>query len=139
MAIRDEHVMGVGVDLVEVERIKRAMARWGSVFISRVFLERESADCCERLRPWVHYAGRFAAKEAVAKALGTGIGVGARLGWHDIEIVANRSEGPPLVRFSQAAERMRQSRGVGRVLVSLSHAREYAVACAVIMGPNHES
>lgn len=127
-----ENVVGIGVDLVEIDRIRSAMRRWGERFVDRVFCESERDDCDNRSRPWIHYAGRFAVKEAVAKALGTGVGVGARLNWLDIEVVSG--SGAPSVRFSSEAERVCLKRGVKSVFISLSHARDYAVAQALLTG-----
>lgn len=127
-------VLGIGVDLVEIGRLRRAIRRWAGRFTARVFLAGEQADCESKTRPWVHYAGRFAVKEAVAKALGTGIGIGSGLGWLDIEVVTDHDAKAPSVRFSPAGQRMIRARGVGQVLVSLSHTREYAVAQAVLIG-----
>ena len=132
--MKGERIVGIGIDLVETDRIRNAIRRWGETFTARIFLESERAECERRARPWVHYAGRFAVKEAVAKALGTGIGVGSRLDWLDIEVVSDRDEGAPSVRLAPAAERVLRSRGGDRVVVSLAHARDYAVAQAVLIG-----
>lgn len=131
--MKHESIVGIGIDLVEIVRIRNAVRRWGDRFVTKVFVEEERAYCAKRARPWLHYAGRFAVKEAVAKALGTGIGVGARLNWLDIEVLPNHDEGAPLVRFRPGAEHIRRERGVGRVLISLSHAHDYVVAQAVLM------
>ena len=110
------------------------LEQWECRFTWRVFLAGERAECDSKAMPWVHYAGRFAVKEAVAKALGTGIGIGSKLGWLDIEVVTDHDAKAPSVRFSPAGQRMIHARGVVRVLVSLSHTREYAVAQAVLVG-----
>ena len=81
--------------------------------------------------PSRHYAGRFAVKEAVTKAFGTGIGPG--LGWLDIEVVRNADTGAPSVRISSRSWKMAEEKGVGRILVSLSHTRNYAVAHALVL------
>jgi len=81
-------VLGTGVDLVENERVRALLTRWGSRFRDRVYLPAEQAYCESKASPWLYYAGRFAVKEAVSKAFGTGIGEG--LGWLDIEVVKIR-------------------------------------------------
>ncbi len=127
-------VLGIGVDLVEIERLRHALEQWAGRFKARVFLAGEQAECESRGRPWVHYAGRFAVKEAVAKALGTGVGFGSELGWLDIEVAADHEVKAPSVRFSPKGQRIMRARRIGRVLVSLSHTREYAVAQVVLVG-----
>ncbi len=131
-------ILGIGVDIVEIPRIRRAIQRWGGRFINRVFLPGEQAYCAKKAQPWIHYAGRFALKEAVAKALGTGIGVGATLDWLDIEVAAKPGKGAPLIRFSKEAKRHLSDRGAGDALASVSHARDYAIAQAVLLANTHE-
>ncbi len=126
-------IVGVGVDIVEIPRMRNAIQRWGARFLDRVFLAGEQLDCGKRAQPWIHYAGRFALKEAVAKALGTGIGVGAGLDWLDIEVTSNKQDRAPIIRFSAAGKRKLRARGAGHALVSVSHARDYAVAQAVLL------
>ena len=82
-------ILGIGVDLVEVERIDQSIERHGAHFLQRVFTEREIAYCSKMRTPGPHYAARFAAKEAVSKAFGTGIG--ASVGWLDIEVARKPS------------------------------------------------
>ena len=124
-------VLGIGVDLVENERMRAVLDRWGAHFKSRVFLPAEQCYCEACGRPWQHYAGRFAVKEAVSKALGTGIG--QPVGWLDIEVVRGAS-GAPAVQLHGGARKLACRRGAGRVLVSLAHTRNYAVAQAVLLG-----
>ncbi|MCX6996187.1 MAG: holo-ACP synthase [Kiritimatiellaeota bacterium] len=123
-------VFGLGVDLVENERMRAVLDRWGAQFKGRVFLPAEQRYCEACGRPWQHYAGRFAVKEAVSKALGTGIG--RPVGWLDIEVVRGAS-GAPAVRLRGGARKLARRRGVGRVLVSLAHTRNYAVAQALLI------
>lgn len=125
-------VLGVGVDLVENERMRSALRRWGRTFRHKVFQPAEQAYCDGKAEPWRHYAGRFAIKEAVSKAFGTGIGT--HLGWLDIEVRRDPDTGAPSVRLSDKGGRLARRRGVGRVLVSLSHTRHYAVAQALLVG-----
>jgi len=124
-------VVGAGIDLVENDRMQETLARWGAQFLDRVFLPEEQAYCQGKAAPAHHFAGRFAVKEAVTKAFGTGIG--PHLGWLDIEVV-RRPSGEPTVRLSAAAQDWARRQGVEDVLVSLSHTRHYAVAQALLLG-----
>ena len=137
-------VLGIGLDLVEVARIERAVARWGDCFLSRVFTPREMADCRmdRSTRPGdpapvgrggfrsEALAARFAAKEAVFKALGRGR---PELGWHDAEVVSD-AWGKPQVVLSGRALSLAAELGVVRVLVSLTHLRGLAGAQVVASG-----
>jgi holo-[acyl-carrier protein] synthase len=117
----------VGVDLIEVGRIASALSRHGDRFLRRVYTESERAYCRRRAP---ELAARFAAKEAVAKALGTGIGA---VDWHEIEVVRGPSGAPGLELHGRAralAERL----GLGRPLLSLAHTREHAIAFVVWQG-----
>ncbi len=125
-------VLGVGIDLVENTRLREAMERWEGRFVERVFRESERSYCEGQAVPWRHYAGRFAVKEAVSKAFGTGIG--DRVGWLDIEVTRDEGTGAPSVRLFGNALRLARERGVARVLVSLSHSHAYAVAEALLVG-----
>lgn len=124
-------MLGIGVDLVETQRMRGVLSRWGRAFVERVFLPTERSYCEGRPEPPRHYAGRFAIKEAVSKAFGTGIG--EHLGWLDIEVIRDPATGAPSVRLSQKGIRLAARRGVGRILVSLSHTRHYAVAQALLL------
>lgn len=125
-------VLGTGIDLVENDRMKETLGEWSKRFKNRVFLKSEQRYCESKAAPWRHYAGRFAVKEAVTKAFGTG--VGEHLGWLDIEVVRDARTGAPSVRLSAKGEKLARARGVRRVLVSLSHTRHYAVAHALLAG-----
>lgn len=125
-------VLGVGVDLVENARMKSTLRRWGKAFRKKVFLPEEQAYCEGKAEPARHYAGRFAIKEAVSKAFGTGIS--EHLGWLDIEVRRDPDSGAPSVRLNAKGGRLARRRGVARVLVSLSHTRHYAVAQALLVG-----
>ncbi|MBN1269204.1 MAG: holo-ACP synthase [Kiritimatiellae bacterium] len=129
-------VVGVGVDLVENARMRETLSQWGGRFKHRVFVEDEQAYCESKAEPWRHYAGRFAVKEAVSKAFGTG--VGEHVGWLDIEVTRNHHTGAPSVRLTGKAGELAQRRGVRRILVSLSHTRDYAVAEALLLGEPRE-
>jgi holo-[acyl-carrier protein] synthase len=124
-------VLGVGIDLVESDRMRAALERWGGRFKARVFNAEEQAYCDGRAAAWRHYAGRFAVKEAVSKAFGTGIG--AHINWLDIEVVRDEQTGAPSVRLRGAGARLAEERGVSHVLVSLAHSRSHAVAQALLL------
>lgn len=124
-------ILGIGTDIVDVERMRRALGRSGRRFIERAFTEREAGYCLSRADPAVHFAGRFAAKEAVFKALGTGWAGG--MGWRDVEVVAD--EGPPTAFLSGRAKKLACEMGaLEPVRVSISHERTFAVAFAVLEG-----
>ena len=125
-------VRGIGVDLVENARMRAALQRWGARFTGRIFRPSERAYCDGRAQPAAHYAGRFAVKEAVSKAFGAG--GRAQLYWHDVEVVRHAVTGAPAVRLSARGQRLARRRGVGGILVSLSHTRHYAVALALLVG-----
>ncbi|MDR7588846.1 MAG: holo-ACP synthase [Armatimonadota bacterium] len=124
-------VCGVGVDLVEVRRVERALARWGDAFARRVFtaaeLERARAPRARSMR----LAARFAAKEAVMKALGLGW---RTMGWREIEILHDPL-GKPVVALHGHARAAADRQGVAHVLVSLAHTRHLALASAVALAP----
>ncbi len=122
-------LIGSGVDIVEIDRIEEAVERFGERFLRRIFLDAERAYCESRKRPAAHYAARFACKEAVSKAFSTGIG--AQIGWRDIEVVREPSGQPRLVLHGRGAE-MAERIGVDAGSISLSHCRDYAVAHALL-------
>ena len=119
---------GIGIDVVEVDRIELAIARQGEAFLRKLFTEAERSYCEKQARPALHFAARFAAKEAVSKALGTGIG--GQAGWLDLEVVRAES-GAPKMLFHGAAADFLSAAGIAEVQVSLTHARDYAAANAV--------
>jgi len=121
-------IYGIGIDVVEVERIEEAVERQGETFLNRLFTAGERTYCEKQKRPGLHFAARFAAKEAVSKALGTGIG--GRAGWLEMEVIRGES-GAPTMSFSGKAAEFLQAEGIAEVQVSLSHARDYAAANAV--------
>ncbi|HID88489.1 MAG TPA: holo-[acyl-carrier-protein] synthase [Anaerolineales bacterium] len=121
--------MVVGVDLVEVPRVERMLARYGERFLERVFTPGEVLYTRGRVP---ELAARFAAKEAVAKALGVGVRmlVPDGVGWRDVEILGDHRGRPEVYLHGQAAERA-QELGLTEWAISLSHTREYAVAFVV--------
>ena len=127
-------IHGIGIDVVEVERIASAIERHGEPFLARLFTASERAYCESQKRPALHFAARFAAKEAVSKALGTGIG--GEAGWLDLEIVRDVS-GAPKLTLSGAAAEFAKLKGISEIQISLTHAKEYAAANAIaIADPN---
>ncbi len=113
-------ILGTGVDITEVGRIKKAVEKWGEAFLNRVFTAEELINAKTRGSLYQHLAGRFAAKEAVFKALGD-----AELNWQDIEIL-NDKQGKPSCKFLNI-----KNKGVD-VIVSISHVKNYAVANAIV-------
>ena len=124
-------VLGLGVDIVEIERFASSMQRSGQAFLDRLFLPAEQAYCSPQREPARCFAARFAAKEAVSKALGTGIG--SQLAWRDIEIRRKDSGEPFIVLHGTGAETAKRL-GVSGILLSLSHSEHYAVANAICTG-----
>jgi holo-[acyl-carrier protein] synthase len=122
-------VIGIGVDLVECSRIQHSMDRFGDRFLRRVFTEGEVAYSMSMKFPARHLAARFAAKEAVSKAFGTGIG--KAMGWRDIDI-QKKPSGEPFLVFSGPAEELAKRRGVVNALITLSHTDHLAMACIVL-------
>ena len=124
-------IIGTGVDIVETERIGAAIARHGERFLARVFLDDERQYCAKMAGSERFYAARFAAKEAVSKAFGTGIG--ADVGWLDIEVRRKPSGEPFIVLHGHGAETARRL-GIAEIHISLSHSDHYAVAQALTIG-----
>jgi holo-[acyl-carrier protein] synthase len=122
-------ILGTGIDLIEVERIRSSHARFGGRFTGRILRPDEIAYCLQHQDPAPFLAARFAAKEAVSKAFGTGIG--EQLGWHDIE-VCRKESGEPFVVLHDKGAALLQARNGRCVHLSLSHTREYAAAVAVL-------
>ena len=124
-------ILGTGVDIVETARIRDSIQKFGERFLNRCFWHEEIAYCNGMKFAELHFAARFAAKEAISKAFGTGIG--HHLGWKDMEICKRESGEPYAVLHGKGAD-MAKARGVTGIFVSLSHCKEYAAAHAVITG-----
>jgi holo-[acyl-carrier protein] synthase len=123
-------LLGLGSDLIDIERIRGVLDRQGERFLERVFTDEERAYCLGMKHPHKHYAARFAAKEAVAKAFTTGIG--AELGWKSISVYHGlRHE--PLVRLDAAGEALLKHVGGTQVILTLSHTDTAAMAVAAIV------
>ncbi len=124
------NIYGIGIDVVDTPRIEKSIEQFGAGFLDRIFTPRER-DYCDRMRrPGPHYAARFAAKEAVAKALGTGFG--ETLGWTDVEVVRDPL-GKPDIILSGAGKKFAEDRGISSILISLSHSEQHAAANAVAL------
>ena len=119
-------VRGIGIDVVEIGRMEEVVAQWGDNFLRKVFTERELEYAHSKKNPIDHIAGRFAVKEAVAKALSTGWSSGFR--WKDVEVRNDTSGKPSVVLHGSVEELLAKS----RVLVSISHSESVVVAAAVI-------
>jgi holo-[acyl-carrier protein] synthase len=124
-------VVGIGIDVVEIARIRRLMDRWQDRFLQRVFTEAEIAYARRRHDPAQHLAARFAAKEATLKALGTGLSMGVR--WREMEVRRGRGQPPELTLSGRTAE-LGEARGIRRLHVSLSHDAGLAVAQVLAEG-----
>jgi len=122
---------GIGIDIIEVARIQASYERFGERFLNRILHPAEIAYCLSHKAPAPFLAARFAAKEAISKAFGTGIG--AQLSWHDME-VKRRDSGEPFVILHGAGEELLRKRGARAVRISLSHTQTYAAAVALLEG-----
>src|SRR3954451_5570869 len=122
-------ILGIGIDIIEVARIQASYERFGDRFVNRILLPNEISYCLSHKVPGPFLAVRFAAKEAISKAFGTGIG--AQLGWQDMEICRKES-GEPFVVLHGGGEKLLKQRGARMVLVSLSHTQAHAAAVAIL-------
>ena len=122
-------ILGTGIDIIEVERIKASYERFGERFLQRILRPAEIAYCLSHKEPAPFLAARFAAKEAISKAFGTGIG--AQLGWQDMEVFRKPS-GEPYVVLHDGGLRLLQERGARLVHLSLSHTANHATAMAIL-------
>ena len=126
---RDAVVLGVGTDLIEIARIQQSVARFGDRFLHRVYTPSEIVYCRGKKNAAESFAARFAAKEAGAKALGTGISQG--ISWLELEVVRQPGGRPTLHLTGRAAQRARQL-GVATVSLSLTHSKDIALAVVVM-------
>ena len=121
-------VVGLGIDIVEIQRIRQAL-QGGTAMVKRVFTDGEREYCASKRDIYQHFAGRFAAKEAAMKALGTGWQEGIR--WKDVEVVPDALGKPELVFHGRALEIL-DGCGAKSAFVTITHARDYAVAAVVL-------
>jgi holo-[acyl-carrier protein] synthase len=122
-------ILGVGIDIIEVERIASSYEKFGERFVNRILRPAEIEYCLSHKITGPFLAVRFAAKEAISKAFGTGIG--AQLSWQDME-VGRKESGEPFVILHDNGEKLLASRGGRIVRISLSHTKEYAAAVAIL-------
>ena len=130
------NVVGIGVDLAAIPRVREIVKRWDERFLRRVFTEGEIAYCRRRRDPVPHLAARFAAKEATLKALGTGLRMG--VSWREMEVRRERGQAPTMVLSGRCLD-IAVAKGGRRVLLSLTHDGDYALAQAMLVdGPPDE-
>ena len=124
------NIIGLGIDATDIPRVADVFKRYGDRFLRRVFTEEEIAYCTRRRNPVPHLAGRFAAKEACMKALGTGHSRGVL--WKDIEVV--RRGGPPQLRLHGGAARRAADMNVRKSLLTITHSDALAMAQVILLG-----
>ena len=124
------NIIGLGLDATDIHRIAGTLARYGDRFMRRIFTDAEVAYCSRRRVPAVHFAGRFAAKEAAMKALGTGHSHGVL--WRDVEVL--RRGGPPELALHGGAARRFTAMGGRSSLLTITHSDELAMAQVLILG-----
>jgi holo-[acyl-carrier protein] synthase len=122
-------ILGLGIDIIEVGRIESSYAKFGERFLERILHPGEIRYCLSHRAPGPFLAVRFAAKEAISKAFGTGIG--AQLGWRDME-VARKESGEPFVIMHEKGRELMTARGATSLRISLSHTQNYAAAVAIL-------
>ncbi|MFC1576715.1 holo-ACP synthase [Candidatus Omnitrophota bacterium] len=124
-------ILQTGIDIIEVQRMRKAIKKWGTSFLKKIFTENEILYSNNRRFSHQHFAARYAAKEACIKAFG-----GLKnfpIKWTDIEVL-NDEEGKPTIKFHNAAERLKTKSRIKGVSVTMSHSKNYAVASAVLSG-----
>ena len=121
-------ILGLGTDIVEISRVRSMIERHGEAFLERCFTDAERAYADKHRDGTTRYAGRWAAKEAVVKVLGTGFIKG--ITFHDVEVLPEPS-GRPVVTLSGEAKDIADNMGITQILVTISHADEYATATAI--------
>ena len=124
-------IVGLGTDIIEIARIRAMIERHGETFLERIFTPAERAYCGSKKHAAQHYAGRWAAKEAAMKALGTGFIRG--IGWHDFELLPQPS-GAPTLTLSGGAAACAAALGMAQMLVTMSHCQAYATATVIGVG-----
>jgi holo-[acyl-carrier protein] synthase len=124
------NIIGIGLDATDIPRIAGTIERYGDRFLRRVFTDAEIAYCMRRRTPAINFAGRFAAKEAGMKALGTGHT--PEVLWRDVEVV--RAGGPPQLRFHGGAARRFAAMGGESTLLTITHAETLALAQVLLLG-----
>ena len=123
-------ILGTGVDIVEVFRMRDAINKWGDNFLTKIFTPKEIRYSNSRRFSFQHFAARFAAKEAVVKAFGEPRKNPIR--WTEIEVLNDR-EGKPIIEFHDDALKLKKKKKVDNVVVSMSHSKNYAIANAILL------
>ena len=123
-------IFGTGVDIVEIFRMKDAIDKWGNGFLGKIFTKREIEYSNSKRFACQHFAARFAAKEAVVKAFGEPKKFPIK--WTEIEVL-NDDEGKPMIKFHNDALKLKNKKKVDRVIVSMSHSQNYAVANVILL------
>lgn len=121
-------IIGCGIDLVEVNRIEKIIKRWQDSFISRIFTSWEKNYCEKRNNKYQSYAGKFAAKEALLKALALGL---RGVNWKEIE-VKNDGLGQPIIKISRKLKKIALKKGVHKYFITISHTNDYAIAQVIL-------
>jgi holo-[acyl-carrier protein] synthase len=124
-------ILGIGTDIIECPRIGMMIEQHGELFLRRVYTDREIVYCQSCKHAIEHFAGRWAAKEAILKALGSGWSRG--IAWTDVE-VRNQSGGAPKVHVCGHAKDLAREKGIVDIMISISHCRTYATAYALALG-----
>jgi holo-[acyl-carrier protein] synthase len=128
-------IEGIGIDIVEVSRVEKAVKRLGFSFLKRIFTDKEIKNSKKRKWPYEYLAARFATKEAVFKALNDGLD--GSISWRNIEIL-NDKDGRPVVTLYGQAKKLQKKKKVDKIHVSVSHIKEYAIATAALVRKNNE-
>jgi len=122
-------IYGIGIDLVENDRMEKMIQKWGEKFLSRVFTQQEIAYCGRHAQASLHYGARFAVKESFLKAIGTGLGRGVKL--LEIEVVHEES-GKPEIKVSGGAREYLMKAGIEKIHLSITHTKKYASAMVLL-------
>jgi len=126
-----QRILGIGTDITECLRIAQMIERHGELFINRIYTPRETQFCQSRKHATQHFAGRWSAKEALLKALGTGWRPG--ISWRDIEVISE-GHAPPRVQLHGEASNVARRLGIERMMISISHCRSHVTAYALAVG-----
>lgn len=124
-------IIGCGIDLVSIKRIENIVGRWGDNFICRIFTPLEQEYCEKKGNKYQSYAGKFAAKEALLKALGLGL---RGVNWREIEVI-NDNLGQPIIKTSGRLKGITSNKKVDKYFLTISHTKEYALAEVILEGP----
>ena len=126
-------ILGIGIDVLEIVQLEKIVQEFGEKFYKRCFLESEILYSQKMRHSSKHFAVRLAAKEAVAKAFG--VGIGSKLSWLDIEIQKRRNKAPQ-IRLHNQGLKLAKEKGVTEILVSLSHSKQFAIAQVILLVKN---